>query len=386
MLRTIQLTALGGLMLLFAAGTPARAQDKTKLDRVSYLDPMTKMEVDLYGKIEAETPAGLKLKTREGKTDKDVMIPTQAVTRVYYYTPEVGAVEFNRGPVTEANWEKMSAGKKKDELFNTALEKYREAEKQLTKAEAKRYLQYRIAMMHARAAREKPEKAEEAVKLLKEFTAGNRDSWTIVPALTTQAQMLEEAGRPDEAREAYEALTTLDVPAGLKRQAQLSVGKLSLRAGKPADAQKHLQKLAASLSGADPEKPFVDAYLAEAQIGLGKLDGADAALTEVLKVSADPKLRGLVHNLLGDWCEKKSQPEDAFWHYLRVDALYNDEPEEHARALYRLKVLYDKVKKDPVRAGECERRLMGPAYDGTRYQKLGKADGYGKGEEEKKGS
>ncbi|NBO91935.1 MAG: hypothetical protein EBV06_06435 [Planctomycetia bacterium] len=378
MLRVIQVSVLAGLLLMAAAVPFVRAQggDKTKLDRIYHIDPGTKKEVDTYGKIEEESPAGIKIKVREGKTDKTVTIPSSTIQRVYYFTPEVGSIDFNSGFVTEANWEKAS-GKKKAELLSTALTKYAAVERQLTgRGEARRFIQYRIAMLTVRAAKEDPAKTEEGIKLLKDYTATNRTSWQIVPALTTLATLLEEAGRVDEARAAYESLTTLsDVPPALVRQGQLFVGKLALRAGKWADAQKQLEKLASTLSGADPEKPFVEAYMAESKIGLGQLEGADKSLAEVLKVSSDAKLRGLVHNLLGDWNEKKGQLDDAFWHYLRVDALYNEEPEEHARALFRLADLYDKVKKDPIRARDCVRRLMGAGYDNTRYQKIGKAAG-----------
>ncbi|MGL4550824.1 MAG: tetratricopeptide repeat protein [Gemmataceae bacterium] len=377
MLRAIQLTALGGLLALLAAVTPALAQgDKSKLDRVYYLDPGTKKEADAYGKIDEETPAGVKLKVREGKVDKVTAIPAEAITRVYYYTPEVTAIEFNGGSVTEGNWERAS-GKKKGELLTTALAKYAAVEKQVAgRPEAKRYIQYRIAMLHARVAKDEPAKADEAIRQLKAYADGNRGGWQVVPALTTLARMLEEAGRVDEARSAYETLASLgDAPPALVRQSQLSVGKLSLRAGKWAEARKQLEKLAGGLSGADPEKPFADAYLAESKIGQGQLEGADRALQNVLKVSGDARLRGLAHNLLGDWNERRGQLDEAFWHYLRVDALYAEDPEEHARALFRLAELYDKVKKDPVRGRDCARRLMGAGFDGTRYQKRGKAAG-----------
>lgn len=382
MSRVIPLAALGAFLLLLAATPLVRAQtDKSKLDRVYYMDPATKKEADVYGKIEDESPGGIKLKVREGKEDKVKTIPAELITRVYYFTPDVAALEFNSGAVNEANWEKAS-GKKKQELFGTAIEKYTAVERLLTgRSEARRYIQYRIAMLNARAAKETAGKSDEAIRLLKDFSATNRSGWQIVPVLTTLAKMLEDAGRADEGREAYEALASLSgVQPALIRHAQLSVGKLSLRAGKYADAQKHLEKLAAGLSGTDQEKPFVDAYLAESKVGQGKLDGTDVVLNDLLKTSADARLRGLVHNVLADYSEKKGQAEDAFWHYLRVDALYSEDPEVHARALFRLAELYDKVKKDPIRAGDCARRLMSPTFAGTHYQKLGKAAGY-KGDE-----
>jgi tetratricopeptide (TPR) repeat protein len=328
------------------------------------------------------------LSVRDGKMDRKVTIPAASITRIYYYTPDVLRTEYNGGFVLEGNWERSGGSKKtKDELLTKVFAKYAETEQKLGgRPEARRYLRFRIAMLHARVAKDDPSKADDAIKKLTDFTAANRGGVTIVPALTTQAKLLEEAGRTDEARSAYETLASLEgVPPALVRQSQLFVGKLSLRAGKWADAQKQLEKLAKGLSGADPEKPFVEAFLAESRIGQGNLDGVDAALKDVMKGNEDGKLRGLVHNVLGEWHEKKGQPEDAFWHYLRVDALYPDDPEEHARALFRLAELFDKVKKDPIRGREYAQRLLGPTFDGTRYQKLGKAAGLKPEEKEKDG-
>ena len=149
---------------------------------------------------------------------------------------------------------------------------------------------------------------------------------------------MEDAGRTDEAREAYEELTKIpDLPPALARQADLLVGKLLLRAGKYADAEKRPSKLLVGLSAADEAKPSVQAYLAECKIGQGSLEGADKGANEVIK-SMPTRRCGSAHNLLGDYYTKKGQQEEAFWHYLRVDALYNEDTEEQAKVLFHLAV------------------------------------------------
>jgi tetratricopeptide (TPR) repeat protein len=368
---------LVALLLTVVGLGGAKAQaDKAKADRIYLFDPATKKEEDVYGKIEEESPVGLKVKVRQGKTDEVVTYPTAKITRVYYYTPDVPITDYNKGFVNEANWEKAT-GKKREELFANALDRFRETERALTvRPEARRYLQYRIAMLLVNAAKEDPSKREEAIKALKEFTTGNRTSFTIVNALTTQARLLEEANRADEARETYESLTTLPgVPPTLARQGDLLVGKMYLRAGKFLEAQKRFASLASKLTASDAEKPIVDVYLVESQVGQGKTDGVEKTLRTAIQATEDARVRGLAHNLLAELHLKKGEQEEAFWHYLRVDALYNEEPEEQARALFHLATLYDKVKKDPTRANEAKRRLFDDAFKTTRYQKMARDAG-----------
>ena len=113
----------------------------------------------------------------------------------------------------------------------------------------------------------------------------------------------------------------------------------------------------------------IASYLVESRLGRGALDGVAKELADVIKSSGDARLRGVAHNLLGDYYQKVNQQDEAFWHYLRVDAMYPDDAEEHAKALYHLALLFDKVKKDPVRGKECAARLMEPRLAGTSYQR-----------------
>ena len=160
------------------------------------------------------------------------------------------------------------------------------------------------------------------------------------------------------------------MPKELKQESEILVGRLLLRGSKYEAAEKRLAKLAEGLSEGDAQKPFVQAYLAEAKIGQNKLEGVAKDLDNVIKGTSDGRLRGVAFNLLGDLHGKAGKLDDAFWAYLRVDALYNDDPEEQAKALYHLSALFDKVKKDPARGEECIKRLRDKRFAGTAYQKL----------------
>lgn len=378
MLRAMKVVVLGGLLAALGMVPFVRAQDRSKLDQVEYFDKAAKKNVEVYGKIEDEGPGGIKMKVKDGKAEKTITIAPATIVSVYYSTPDLTRPEYRKGFVKENKWlEADPMGKNKPKYLAEAVSEYNALLDRLRgRNEARRYIQYKLTMLAVAQAKDDPGKLADALKQLKDFTSSNRGGWQILPALTTQAKLLEEAGKPDEAREAYEEITKLpDVPPALVRQSEVLVGKLLLRAGKHADAEKRLAKLLSGLSGADEEKPFVQAYLAESKIGQGTLEGVEASLNEVIKGSADGKLRAIAHNLLGDFHAKKGQQEDAFWHYLRVDALYNEDPEEQAKALFHLATLFDKVKRDPVRARDCVRKLLSNSFDNTRFQKTGKAAG-----------
>lgn len=153
------------------------------------------------------------------------------------------------------------------------------------------------------------------------------------------------------------------------------VGRLLLRGGKFDEAHKRLEKLASTMSREAAQAPFVRAYLVESQIGQDKLASAPQELTEVIRSTSDGRARALAYNLLGDFYRKKGNLDEAFWQYLRVDAVYNEDAEEQAKALFHLATLFDKVKKDPLRGKECLSRLMEQRFLGTTHQKLAARQG-----------
>jgi hypothetical protein len=369
--KAVRVTSLTVLVLAWAGAGLVLAQ-AGKTDSISYINRATKKEETIKAQITEESPAGVKVKIREGKKESEKLIPAADITYIEYTVSDLSAIDFRRGFSKEANALKEADKAKREKLLAEAALEFSTRERAIkSRSEARRYLQFKSAMTLARLAQDDPSRAEDALKRLMEFTKENRSSWQIVPALETQARMLEEAGKEDEAREAYEALALLpDIPREVTRRSEVLMAKLYLRAGKPAEAQKRLELLNAGLSAADAEKPFVEAYLAEARLGQGKLDGLDRQLASTLKSTSDNQLRAVLHNLLGELHLKKGANEEAFWHFLRVDALYNEVPEEQARALFHLGTLFDKVRKDPVRGRECHRRLAGKAFEGTRYQKM----------------
>lgn len=359
------------LRVLVAVGVVAAVWGVVRAqDAVYYADRGAKAEKKLVGTIEEEGPSGIKLRLKDGK-DTVQQIPAATITRVEYQDRSVSIVDYRRPFGKEELARRESREKVRNERLLEALEGYGKLEGSLTNANARRYVQFKIAEVTALQARDDETKVEEAIKLLTTFKASHAGGWQTMAALKLLARLLEEAGRTDEARKTYEDLADLpDVPADVKQESAVLVGKLLLRLGKHAEAEARLTKLAAALSRDDPQALVVKAYLVESRLGQKNVETAVKELTEVVRATTDSRIRGVAHNLLGDYYRQKGQGEEALWQYLRVDALYNEDAEEQAKALYHLVELFDKVKKDPLRGKECATRLEDKRFAGTVYQRL----------------
>jgi tetratricopeptide (TPR) repeat protein len=240
-------------------------------------------------------------------------------------------------------------------------------------ANAVRYFQFKSAQVLAEISVYDVTQIDAAIAALKAFKGENDKAWELVPALKLLADAQERKGDVAEARLTYLELTKIpNLPKEMKQDAELLVAQLSIRAGKLDDAEKILDGLRSNLGPNDPQRGVALVYLAQTQIALNKLSDVDATLKAALAATSEPSVKGLAHNALGDYYRKKNQHEDAFWEYLRVDALYSQDRNEHAKALYYLSKLFVDVKKDKVKAQEYLDKLK--LLDDTQYAKMAAAE------------
>jgi hypothetical protein len=152
-------------------------------------------------------------------------------------------------------------------------------------------------------------------------------------------------------------------------------------AGKHDAAEKLLERQRATLPANDPMAARVPVYLLRCRIASGKAADPEKELKAILAGNADAVVKALACNTLAEFYQKKvlaeSNPdrkrelaENAFWQYLWVDVVYNQDKEEHAEALYHLSKLFEQVKNDPGRAQQCQELLRGKEFAGMRYQRL----------------
>jgi hypothetical protein len=356
-----------GWLLTLAALLPTSAAWAE--DQVFRRDAAGK-ETDVRGVIEAESPAGIRIKTREGVQE----VPARDVRAVVYKSDRLATLEVRRpwGRESQALTTAPDEVARRRTLLEEALQLYRDLEVRSREETAlHRYFVYKIAQVQALLARDDPSRLDAAAAALAACKNDLAGGWEVVPAMRLLAEILAQQGKPEAAAKAYDELAgVLGVPDELRQESRVQAVRMLLRGRKYAEAEPRLKALQAELPKQGPQRAFLDVCLVQGRMARNDLDGAEPLLQGALKTSADPDVRAAAHNLLGEYCLRKARPEEAFWHFLRVDALYEQDREEHARALYHLARLFDKVKSDPARADACHKRLLGPEFAGTAYRQL----------------
>jgi hypothetical protein len=361
---------LGLVCAVLALAAPlARAQTS---DAIRYTDRKTGKEETVKCILESETPA--RVTFHQGSTTKTV--PALDVIDVLYER-SIGAGNLIDYRKSQREEDKMlqptldADARKK--AFQEALTTYRELTKESKESKgATRHMYYCIARLLARRSEDDPEQADAAIAELKKFLAEHGDGWQVVQASRLLGQLQESKGDLAGAQKTYEQLAARDdVPKETREEADLFVARMLIRSNKPAEAQAKLEKVAQALPATSPEAPKVQVYLAQCEVATGKADAAETKLKGMLTADLDGAVKGLVYNALGDVARQKGKAEDAFWDYLWVDVVYNQDKHEQAKALYYLSKLFVDVKNDPARAQQCRKRLLEDKdFLGQDYQKL----------------
>jgi hypothetical protein len=340
--------------------------------------PGKKKDDIVSGTIQEETAAGIKLKTEKG----DVMaIPAMHIRAVDYGEgiDAVGRVDYHAGDSKLDRALQESQAKRKADGLESALQAFRTLDtndKLRRIASVHRYFQYRIAQTTSLLAQEDTSRSDAAFKALSDYKTAFPDGWEIVPALQLLALLQEEKGDTESAGKTYATLADLPgISADMKMQSQLKGARLLLRALKFGEAEAKLKQVESALPADDPQRTFVEVYLIQTRIAQkGNLDGIQKKLEQIILRSKDGALGALAHNALGDYYRTKGD-DQAFWEYLKVDMMYNQDKEEHAKALYFLSQLFQKPPRvNPDRAEEFLARLKSPQFDGTLYQRLAAAE------------
>ena len=75
------------------------------------------------------------------------------------------------------------------------------------------------------------------------------------------------------------------------------------------------------------------------------------------------------YNTLGFCHAQAKRSKDAVWDYLWVDVIYDQNRQEHARALYHLAKLFAE-RKDDKKAQQFKVKLLDKQFAGIEYQKM----------------
>jgi len=365
MRRVIALNMLVVGLAVTAAG-PAAAQEEVKV-----VDHVSKKESQVKGVIDSESPEGIKVKSGKDTT----LVPAMDIKFVQYRLGDVKSYEYNM-PFNKESKALDPATKPADrlQLLRDARGDFDAlGAKMAGNPNAVRYFQFKSAQALAELSVYDVMQIDQAITVLKAFKADNDKGWELVPALKLLAEVQERKGDVAEARQTYLELVKIpNLPKEMKQDAELLIAQLSIRAGKLDDAEKILDGMRTNLAPNDPQRGVALVYLGQTQIALNKLAEVEATLKGALAATSEPSVKGLAHNALGDYYRKKNLNEEAFWEYLRVDALYSQDRNEHAKALYFLSKLFADVKKDKVKAQEYVDKLK--LLDDTPYAKMAAAE------------
>ena len=344
-------------------------------DSVKFADKTKKGDSELNGLITGDSIKGLLIKIQKEPIPK--LIPSVDIINVNYSSTAIGSIELKiaLGKEVRAN---LSTTKESDRL-----KLYEESVKDISELLPKvksdlrlsKYLNFRIAKIKADLAKIKPEALPDAIKSLNNVRIDNPDSWMTLSSFKIEAELQEIKGNFDAALKLYQGIGKLpNVPKDIKTDSDFLVLKLLLRTNRMAEAEAKLKDVEALISEGDPRRVQVLLVKTQANLLNDKLNTIEVDLNKVIGLSDEIFTRGKAFNLLGEFYLKKNKEAEAFWAFLIVDTLYNQDSDEHAKSLYYLSILFDKVKNDPIRARQSKDKLLDPVYLKSEYQKKVSAD------------
>lgn len=350
---------------------PARAID------IIYTDPASKKDETLKdATITKDTTEGITAMV-PGKGEvkisalniKDVVFKEDDVKPLVYTDFRRPFVELNLGLAAKGDAERLKQFQAAIPAFDELIKK---VPRQPTTLTLRRYLDFKAAETKARIAKLDPKEGKAAIDALNKFKTDYTTGWQMAPVLVQLAQMQEDRNEIAAVQETYAALAALPgVSEEMKRSALFRTAQALIRAEKFPEAKTRLEDLKRTLPPEDPNALPTEMLLAHCLI-----KGSDAeakqgeeALKALLGRVTDPAVKAQAYNTLGDYYQRVTQPEEAFWSYLRVHVSYPDDKNEHARALFHLSKLFREVKKDANKANDCLELLKTERFAGLEYQK-----------------
>ncbi len=343
------------------AGSVARAQEEVYVRG---------QEKPLKGSIKTESPKGITL-----ATGKD-LIPAENITDVVYDPPEVTVkINFYRPAqkAEKASLDVLAKDADRKAALAEAIKKYEETAAKLTGADpvsksARRHMEFKAAILRLREVLEEGQPPDQAIRKLEEFRAKHSDSWQIVRVLENLGRLQMGQNEFKEAEKTFKSLGDLDLTPEAKLDAQLLALQAVIQDGRPAEALKTLQGMSTKDGPHAGRVKVAQAQCLAATKQPAQLKQAQDLLRQVLK-DGDKQAKALAHNALGIMAFEKGEFKEARWDFLWVDVNYNQDREEHAKALFYLWKTFEQLN-DAVRAQECREALAnGSQFAGSDYRR-----------------
>ncbi len=201
---------------------------------------------------------------------------------------------------------------------------------------------------------------EQAVQAATSFLSTHRGSFHVPAALELAGEALLASGQYEDARAQFAKLARAKAPYFVARSAVLTGMAWQREDEHESAIQEFDRALAAAQQDAlaQPQQLEATLHRAISRSALGHVPEA----TEVVKTliaqtpAEDTRLLARAYNALGDCYLQSDQAQAARDAFLHVDVLFQSEPAAHAKALYELSRLWNRLGQ-ASRAAEAQQRL-----------------------------
>ncbi len=236
---------------------------------------------------------------------------------------------------------------------------------------AARQIEYKVAVLMVRQASDQVG-SDRAVAKLQDFKSKFTDSWQIHQVMPTIAQLQMESKDFKEAAKTFQEMADMaTLPVDVRRDAELRVVEVMVRANDIDGANKKLDALEKKAAGIPVLASRVKMARAEVLVGQKQFDKAVPLLQEVVKTNNDKQIKAIAHNTLGECLYKAGKYNEALWEFLWVDAVFNQDKGQHAKALFYLWKTFEQLNNNE-RAQECLQALDDRQFNGTEFQREAK--------------
>lgn len=289
----------------------------------------------LSGDIQRMTAEEVTIKTSRGEEK----VPTSEIVRIRF-NDEPASINLARGTFVAGRYEEALESFKKleDEQFtgNRVLE-------------LKQDLQFYVAYATGKLALSGAKDLGEAEQLLSKFVDEHTSNYHWLDAVELLGDVRVASRKFAEAESAYSRLTTSQLP-GYKMRGLVARGNALLEQDKAAPALASFESVL-SMDAGDDET--LQRHKHAAQLGKGAALAAQGKLKDAVTIvegvianaPEEGELYARAYNTLGFCYQQSNKEKEAMLAFLHVDVLYNNYPQEHAKALFNLVDLWTKLNK-----------------------------------------
>jgi len=333
------------------------------------------------GDVRTEDAKGIVFNTLVDKKKIDELFPASDILNVQYddikpvdLTLAGGSYKVAKDSEKEANETTDPARRKV--VLGIAIKNYSDTiSKMLPHKFAKRTFEYKVAILMLRQATNDQLAPDKALARLQAFKTAHPSCWHLVHVMPAIAETQLNAKDYKAAEATFQEMAEMEaLPAVVRLDAELEIVDVNMKAGNVEKAQKKLDELT-QRAGKNPAiLPRVNMARAEILVGQKKTDEAVVLLKQIVKNSTDKQVKAMAHNTLGESYFKTNRYSDAVWEFLWVDAVFNQDRSQHARALYYLWKTFEQLN-NAERAQECREMLLNDrVFTGTEYQRKAAAE------------